>query len=272
MATTSTVNDLPAPADGDGNDVVSDLTAIVAVLDTGSVVKRLTSTQIGALTSGQKPAGLVVYNTTTGVVQVSNGSTFGDLPGSTPIGGVQEYAGTSAPAGWLMADGSAVSRTTYAALFAICGTTFGAGNGTTTFNLPNRKGRVGVGVDAAQTEFDALGETGGAKTVTLSAAQSGLPAHTHTASSGNDSPDHTHGYTDYRSPDPARGVDPAATNPALNNIYTAVGETTAGANTGGASARHTHSVTVNANTAAAASSAHDNLPPYLTMNYIIRAA
>lgn len=78
MGTTSTVNGLPAPADGDGNDVVSDLLALVAVLDTGSVVKRLTSVQIAALSAGQKPAGLVVYNTTTGRLQVSNGSTFDD--------------------------------------------------------------------------------------------------------------------------------------------------------------------------------------------------
>ncbi len=78
MGTTSTVNGLPAPAGGDGNDVASHLLALVAVLDTGSVVKRLTSAQIAALTSAQKPAGLVVYNTTTGRLQVSNGSTFDD--------------------------------------------------------------------------------------------------------------------------------------------------------------------------------------------------
>ena len=62
---------------------------------------------------------------------------------------VKAYAGTTAPNGWLFCDGSAVNRTTYAALFAIIGTTYGSGNGTTTFNLPNvRKagGNIETGV------------------------------------------------------------------------------------------------------------------------------
>lgn len=82
-------------------------------------------------------------------------------------GTIHPYAGSTEPVGALLCDGSAVSRTTYAALFAIIGTTYGAGNGSTTFNLPNLKGRVPVGRDAAQAEFDMLGETGGSKTVTL---------------------------------------------------------------------------------------------------------
>ena len=81
-----------------------------------------------------------------------------------PTGAVLPYAGSSAPTGFLLCDGSAVSRTTYANLFAVIGTTYGAGDGSTTFNLPNFKGRVGVGFDANQTEFNALGKTGGAKT------------------------------------------------------------------------------------------------------------
>ena len=85
---------------------------------------------------------------------------------AAPVGEVSSFAGSSAPTGWLLCDGSAVSRTTYAALFAIIGTTYGVGNGSTTFNLPNLKGRVIVGRDSAQTEFDVLGETQGAKDVT----------------------------------------------------------------------------------------------------------
>ena len=54
-----------------------------------------------------------------------------------PIGSVQAFAGSTIPTGWLLCDGSAVSRTTYAALFAVIGTTYGTGNGSTTFNLPN---------------------------------------------------------------------------------------------------------------------------------------
>lgn len=57
----------------------------------------------------------------------------------TPTGTIMEYAApnATAPAGWLRCDGSAVSRTTYAALFAVCGTSYGAGDGSTTFNLPS---------------------------------------------------------------------------------------------------------------------------------------
>jgi microcystin-dependent protein len=77
------------------------------------------------------------------------------------------FAGSTAPTGWLLCDGTAVSRTTYSDLFAITSTTYGVGDGSTTFNLPNLKGRVPVGLDTSQTEFDVLGETGGAKTHTL---------------------------------------------------------------------------------------------------------
>jgi len=80
-----------------------------------------------------------------------------------PAGMVTTWAGTSAPAGWLMADGSAVSRSTYADLFGVIGTTYGAGDGSTTFNVPNLKGNVPVGRDSAQTEFSALGQVGGSK-------------------------------------------------------------------------------------------------------------
>jgi len=96
-----------------------------------------------------------------------------------PAGIITQFGGSSAPSGWLICDGSAVSRTnpTYSRLFAAIGTTYGVGDGATTFNIPNLKGRVPVGYDATQTEFDALAETGGAKTHALTTAQ--LPSHTH---------------------------------------------------------------------------------------------
>jgi microcystin-dependent protein len=59
----------------------------------------------------------------------------------TPAGAVAHFAMNTAPTGWLKANGAAVSRTTYAALFSAIGTTFGAGNGSTTFNLPDLRGR-----------------------------------------------------------------------------------------------------------------------------------
>lgn len=90
----------------------------------------------------------------------------------TPTGAVLAFAGKDAPAGFLLCDGSAVSRTTYAQLFAVIGTTYGSGDGSTTFNLPDMRGRVAVGSDAN------LGAVAGARTVSLTAAQNGPHSHT----------------------------------------------------------------------------------------------
>lgn len=92
-------------------------------------------------------------------------------------GDIKLTARTTAPTGWLICDGAAVSRTTYAALFSAIGTTYGAGNGSTTFNLPNLKGRTAVGYNSAETEFNTVGKTGGEKAHSLTVAE--LPAHTH---------------------------------------------------------------------------------------------
>ena len=98
-----------------------------------------------------------------------------------PAGIIIPFAGTVAPQGCLFCDGSAVSRTTYAALFAVIGTTYGEGDGSTTFNIPDLSGRVVIGVSNSH----ALGTTGGSENVTLTSDQ--LPAHTHVV------PQHGHG-------------------------------------------------------------------------------
>lgn len=118
-----------------------------------------------------------------------NGTTFNGGSVKAPVGNqgperplnagrITLYAGATAPQGWALCDGAAVSRVNFPDLFSAIGTTYGSGDGTTTFNLPNLKGKAPVGLDAAQTEFNALGKLGGAKTHTLSEAE--LPAHTHT--------------------------------------------------------------------------------------------
>lgn len=117
-------------------------------------------------------------------------------PGLVPVGTVISTALSATVSGWLLCDGSNVSRTTYAGLFAAIGTTYGSGDGSTTFGVPNLKGRIPVGLDAAQTEFDTLGETGGAKAHTHTNSNTGTAgAHTHAIDpplTATTSVDHTH--------------------------------------------------------------------------------
>jgi microcystin-dependent protein len=101
-------------------------------------------------------------------------------------GDLKATATSTAPLGWLLCDGSAVLRTgTTAALFAAIGTTYGTGDGSTTFNLPDMRGRVPVGVDGAAGGLaanDALGNSGGEEKHTMTAAE--LVPHTHTIAKG----------------------------------------------------------------------------------------
>jgi microcystin-dependent protein len=103
-----------------------------------------------------------------------------------PIGEVIMYAGSTAPYGYLVCNGAAVSRSTYATLFALCGTSFGQGNGTTTFNLPDLRGRFvrmtdgGSGLDPDAAGRTAMA-TGGATGNNIGSVQAdAFEAHTHT--------------------------------------------------------------------------------------------
>lgn len=113
--------------------------------------------------------------------------------GMAPTGVVLPFAGSAAPTGWLLCDGSAVSRTTYSSLYTAISTTYGTGDGSTTFNLPDLGGRVPAGKEATATRLTTggsgingatLGASGGAQTHTLDTTQ--IPAHNHTLGSQGD--------------------------------------------------------------------------------------
>lgn len=141
----------------------------------------LASVTVGETTTLEPGADATVTNVGTakdlildfGIPQGEMGS-----PGETePIGTIKMYGGKTAPDGYMFANGQAISRTTYSDLFAIYGTTFGAGDGSTTFNLPNLNGRTPVGLNASDSDFNTIGKTGGEKTHTLT--QNELAAHRH---------------------------------------------------------------------------------------------
>ena len=108
------------------------------------------------------------------VNQTGGGSATGD---TLPVGSIMPYPKATAPENWLICDGSAISRTDYSELFNAIGTTFGEGDGSTTFNLPNIKGRTIVGLDTDDTDFNTIGKTLGEKTHTLTVAE--MPEHNH---------------------------------------------------------------------------------------------
>lgn len=213
---------------------------------------------------------------------------------TAPIASVLMTAASTAPSGYLLCDGTAVSRTTYAALFAIIGTTYGTGDGSTTFNVPNLKGRVPVGRDAGQTEFDTLAETGGTKTHTLTSAE--MPSHTHVQNAHTHVQDaHTHVQASHSHKASASDateflVIDAGGNLAINGtqrVFSAAGTggyfayATSPWSVGENAATASHTATNNNTTAVNQSAtavnqntggggAHNNLQPYIVMNYIIK--
>ena len=107
-----------------------------------------------------------------------------------PIGALMPFAGANAPTNWLTCNGQEISRTDYADLFAIIGTTYGVGNGSTTFNVPNLQGRTILGVNSTYTR----GSTGGSATHTPSGSvtvnghtltESEVPRHSHSRGNMN---------------------------------------------------------------------------------------
>ena len=122
------------------------------------------------------------------LLQAGSGGTpaFATVTGLNPAGTIVMYAATSAPTGYLPCDGAAISRTTYATLFAAISTSYGAGDGSSTFNVPNLQGKFPIGYDGGSSY--GLAATGGATSASYTPAgtnsgtaltEANLPAHTH---------------------------------------------------------------------------------------------
>ncbi len=183
-----------------------------------------------------------------------------------PPGSITGYAGITVPGGWLSCDGSAIDRTIYADLFAAIGTTYGAGDGSTTFNIPNLLGRTIIGQNPSDADFDVLGETGGEKRHTLTVDE--MPAHTHsitdvqhshTATDGG----HTHGYTATQNAGSIENDAPDYTGSVFQN-----GQTTGVGYANIAVAPSYTGITGTNSTGGGQS--HNVLDPYMALRYIIK--
>ena len=204
-----------------------------------------------------------------------------------PAGTVIAFAGPLAPSGWALCNGAAISRVTYAALWSAIGTTFGAGDGTTTFNLPDLRNRVPVGAGTR-----ARGVTGGAETVALSAAElpshahsmpahaHGISDHTHTGTVTGGSHDHPidldmqvtseHGHAGTEAaaggPGPSGTTNPATTGvvgpSGSDHSHTLALDAAGGGSTGASTVGNTGSI--------GSGTAHENMQPYLVLNYMIK--
>lgn len=225
---------------------------------------------------------------------------------SEVVGAVVDYAGDTAPTGWLMCYGQAISRTTYADLFTAIGTTHGVGDGSTTFNLPDCRGRVVAGQDdmggasanrltgaSGGVDGDVLGAAGGAETHTLTTAELAVhshgvtdPTHNHIQNAHNHGvTDPTHNHTQNAHSHTIamkEGAASASTQPAEGS-----GASAAGAVTNSTTATNiaaSTGITVNNATAtnqaastgisinnAGSGSAHNNVQPTIILNKIIYA-
>jgi microcystin-dependent protein len=176
-----------------------------------------------------------------------------------PAGSVQMYAGTTEPSGWLFCYGQAISRTTYAALFAVLSTTYGAGDGSTTFNLPDIRGRVVAGQDdmggssanrltlseANGIDGDVLGGTGGHEDHTLVSSEM---------------PSHTHGAGSYETVD----------SNILSNASTDTNNQTGGGGNIVKTASSARESIQGTSSSAGSDGAHNNVQPTIILNYIMK--
>ncbi|MDD9911577.1 MAG: tail fiber protein [Alphaproteobacteria bacterium] len=217
-------------------------------------------------------SGLVVGNSTVTLAKLADGTAdkyLGfdgsgnpaelDAPAIVTAGCLLPYAGAVVPNGWLLCDGAEVSRTTYSALFAAIGTAYGNGDGSTTFNLPDMRGRTIFGLDNMGgtsanrlTGVTTLGDTGGNESKSGS-----TDGHTLTES---EMPSHTHGLTiqgDEQVHSSGTGSSVAGSQAQILSNTTANREMTASV---GGDTAHSHTITN-----------FDVINPYTAMNWVIKS-
>ena len=193
-----------------------------------------------------------------------------------PVGVINPYGGSSAPTGWLLCYGQAVSRTTYAALFAVLSTTYNTGGEAgTDFRLPDLRGRTvaGIdnmgGVDAVRLDIaNSSGTVVGSQYVTLTSAE--MPSHTHT----QDAHSHSGTATEPATTSFMRVVAAVGTNLEANHMA-GRGSASHADYTNATMPQHSHNLSINSNTAinqnTGGGGSHNNMQPTMVLNYIIKA-
>ncbi len=188
----------------------------------------------------------------------SGSASYFCTPDTNPIATSIAGYWSTAPDGYLLEDGTAVSRALYSDLFAAIGTTYGVGDGATTFNLPDSRGRVGVNKSSADTEFDTLGEKYGEKAHTLTGSESGEKGHNH----AQDAHSHT-GYT---------SLADVFSNASSNNwgIRYGAPEIAYNQDIGTSLTIYGNTATNQAIGASSANSAHNTIQPSIVKNFAIK--
>lgn len=248
---------------------------------------------IKALTSASNTPKASIYEIDDIRLAEANAVGIAAVATTTPTGALTAFAGSEAPTGWLLCYGQAVSRSTYPALFAVIGTTYGSGDGSTTFNIPDLRGRAPValdnmgGSDAGRLSVsNTLGGTGGEEKHLLIVSE--MPSHTHLQNAHTHTQtNHTHnntltdnGHTHQYIVNIQHGDGTVVTGESLTSGLTLGGRRryidTTNSNSSnpmtltnaGAQANIENATATNQNTGSDV--AHNNMQPYILTNYIIK--